>query len=210
MNALLNDAALRAVMALSEKWFLFAPFTDDRNSALIESPRTRMKAHGKKLRSRGVTDVKINSRSFLAHLVRLWVTAAAAVTLLWLVTPADASPLTAADEKNVRVVVEGQLAALARDDANKAFSYAAPNVREAVGTAASFVAMVRRHYPAIYRPASVAFLKPEGKDDQVIQRVQMLDAHGDPWLAIYSLQRQKDQAWRITGCAVVANKGRMA
>ena len=145
--------------------------------------------------------------SFLARLAWLL---AAAVCALPLLAPARAAPFTAADEKNVRAVVEGQLAAFARDDAKKAFSYAAPNVREAVGTAANFMAMVRNDYPVVYRPASVAFLKPEGKDDQVIQRVQMLDASGDAWLAIYSLQRQKNKAWRITGCVLVENKGRMA
>ncbi len=131
----------------------------------------------------------------------------AAVMLL---ATAHAATLSAADEKSVHAVVQGQLTALARDDASKAFSYAAPNVRQAVGTAAGFMAMVRRSYPAIYRPASVAFLRPESKDGQAIQPVQMRDERGDEWLATYSLQRQKDKAWRITGCLVVRNKGRMA
>lgn len=125
-------------------------------------------------------------------------------------SPAYAEAMTPGDEKSVRNVVEGQLAALAKDDARKAFSYAAPNVREAIGTAESFLTMVRRDYPVVYRPASVAFLKAQGKDGEVVQRVQMLDADGNAWLAIYSLTQQKDKSWRITGCAVVANKGRMA
>lgn len=135
---------------------------------------------------------------------------AALVAAVMLLATAHAATLSAADEKNVHAVVQGQLTALARDDASKAFSYAAPSVRQAVGTAADFMAMVRRSYPAIYRPASVAFLRPESKDGQVIQRVQMRDERGDEWLATYSLQRQKDKAWRITGCLVVSNKGRMA
>lgn len=122
---------------------------------------------------------------------------------------AQANPLAPADEKSVRAAVEGQLAAFARDDANKAFSFAAPNVREAVGSAAGFMALVRKDYPVVYRPASVAFLKPDGKDDQAIQRVQMTDAGGASWLAVYSLEKQKNKAWRITGCVVVENKGRM-
>ena len=124
--------------------------------------------------------------------------------------PAHAQALTSADEKNVRAVVEGQLAAFAKDDATKAFSFAAPNVREAVGNAPDFLTMVRRDYPVVYRPASVAFLKVEGKDGDALQRVQMLDASGNSWLALYSLARQKDKSWRITGCVVVENKGRMA
>lgn len=123
---------------------------------------------------------------------------------------AHAQALSPADEKSVRAVVEGQLAAFAKDDAKKAFSFAAPNVREAVGNAPDFLSMVRRDYPVVYRPASVAFLKVEGKDGDAIQRVQMLDASGNSWLALYSLARQKDKSWRITGCVVVENKGRMA
>lgn len=121
-----------------------------------------------------------------------------------------ATALTAADEKSILSVVQAQLQAFASDDAKKAFSYAAPGVRKAVGSAESFMTMVRRDYPVVYRPASLGFLKPEGQDDEVIQRVQMTDAAGNSWLAIYSLERQKDKQWRITGCAVIENKGRMA
>lgn len=144
------------------------------------------------------------------ELRRLFAAAAAALALLLAATPAQAAPFTAADEKSVRGVVEHQLAAFAKDDAAKAFSFAAPNVREAVGNAAGFMAMVRKDYPVVYRPGSVAFLKAEGKDDRAIQRVQMTDAGGASWLAVYSLERQRNKAWRITGCAVVENKGRMA
>ena len=139
--------------------------------------------------------------------------ALAAISLLALQgwsAAALAAPFTEADAKTVRQVVEAQLAALAADDAVKAFSYAAPNVREAVGSAEGFLAMVQRGYPVVVRPATVAFLKANGKNDDVIQRVQMVDAEGESWLAIYSLQRQKNRTWRITGCSVVENKGRMA
>lgn len=122
---------------------------------------------------------------------------------------AQAAPLSAADEQAVRSTVQAQLAAFAADDAPLAFSYAAPNVREALGTAAGFMAMVREAYPVVYRPASVAFLKPDMRDGQVLQRVQMVDAAGEAWLATYSLQRG-GKGWLITGCVVVANKGRMA
>lgn len=132
------------------------------------------------------------------------------LTLQLLALPAQAQALSSADEKSVRAVVEGQLAAFAKDDAKKAFSFAAPNVREALGDAPAFLGMVKRDYPVVYRPASVAFLKVEGKDGDALQRVQMLDADGNSWLALYSLQRQKDKSWRITGCVVVENKGRMA
>ena len=127
-----------------------------------------------------------------------------------LLLPAHATPLTRAEENSIRAVVEGQMAALAIDDAVKAFSFAAPNVRKIVGTAPQFMRLVRSSFPAIYRPTSAAFLKPEDHHGQVMQRVQVVDASGDAWLATYSMQRQKDKSWRITGCSVVANNGRMA
>ena len=136
----------------------------------------------------------------------LWLAAAAAALML----SAPAMALSDADEKGVRAVVQAQLAALARDDAVAAYAFAAPNVREQVKSPAQFMAMVRSSYPAIYRPASTAFLKAEDHHGQAIQRVQLTDEGGSAWLALYSLQRQKDKSWRITGCQVIPNKGRMA
>ena len=124
--------------------------------------------------------------------------------------PVHAEALSAKDEKAVQTVVQSQLAAFAKDDADKAFSYAAPVLRKTIGSSAAFIAMVKSSYPVVYRPASVVFLKAEGSGDGVVQRVQMLDASGTSYLAVYSLQRQKDKTWRISGCAVVENKGRMA
>ena len=129
---------------------------------------------------------------------------------LLMLMPVRAQALSAKDEKAVQAVVQSQLAAFAKDDADKAFSYAAPELRKVIGSSAAFMAMVKNSYPVVYRPASVAFLKPEGSGSDVIQRVQMLDASGASWLALYSLQRQKDKTWRISGCTVVENKGRMA
>ena len=134
----------------------------------------------------------------------------AAFAVLQFLMPVQAEMLSAKDEKAVQAVVQSQLAAFAADDASKAFSFAAPELRKAIGSPAAFMAMVKNSYPVVYRPASVAFLKPDGSGDEVVQRVQMLDANGTSYLAVYSLQRKKDKTWRISGCAVVENKGRMA
>ena len=124
--------------------------------------------------------------------------------------PVQAQAISARDDKAVQAVVQSQLAAFAADDAKRAFSYATPELRKVFGSPATFMAMVKNSYPVVYRPASVAFLKPEGSGNEAVQRVQMLDADGTSYLAVYSLQRQKDMTWRISGCAVVENKGRMA
>lgn len=134
----------------------------------------------------------------------------AAFWALQALMPVQAQAISVKDEKAVKAVVQNQLAAFAKDDAGKAFSYAAPELRKTIGSSAAFMAMVRNSYPVVYRPASVAFLKSESVGADIVQRVQMLDASGASWLAVYSLQRQKDKTWRISGCTVVENKARMA
>ncbi len=119
--------------------------------------------------------------------------------------------VAAGEEKMIRAVVQAQLDAFAADDAGRAFSYAAPNIRKMMGSAENFMAMVRAGYPAVYRPAAVLFLKPESGDGgDVVQRLQLTDAHGDTWLATYTMQRQKDKRWRIAGCTLQPHTGRMA
>jgi hypothetical protein len=114
---------------------------------------------------------------------------------------ARAAPdVSAVDTKAVRAIIEAQLAAFAADDAERAFSYAAPGIRAMFVTAERFLAMVRNGYPVVYRPASVAFLKPEWIDGKLIQRVQMADAAGAAWMVVYELERQADKSWRIAAC----------
>ena len=113
-----------------------------------------------------------------------------------------AEPVSPADTRSARAVVEAQLAAFAADDAKGAFSYAAPAIREMFGTADRFMAMVRSGYPVVYRPATVSFLHPEWNDRELVQGVHLTDAKGSLWLAVYRLERQADRSWRINGCDV--------
>lgn len=122
---------------------------------------------------------------------------------------AHAEGLSPKDEKQVLSVVRSQLDAFAQDDADKAFSYAAPNIRNLMGTAARFMAMVRNQYEVVYRPASTVFLKPVGDASEAVLKVQLTEEDGTPWIAIYTLQKQKNKSWRITGCAVNPATGTM-
>jgi hypothetical protein len=108
----------------------------------------------------------------------------------------------------VRAVIEAQLAAFAVDDAQRAFSFAAPSIRTLFGDADRFIAMVRTQYPVVYRPLSVSFLAPVQQDDDLLQAVRMSDADGAVWLALYLVQRQQDGAWRIGGCELQRLGGR--
>lgn len=126
----------------------------------------------------------------------------AALILLLTSFAASAQPLSSEDEQQIIATVQAQLDAFAQDDAEKAFSFAAPNIRTMVGNADYFMAMVRGQYQVVYRPASVAFIKPRGSDGNAVLRVQMTDSDGNPWIATYALQRQSNKTWRIAGCVL--------
>jgi hypothetical protein len=125
------------------------------------------------------------------------------------ITPALAQRLTSADAKAIRTVIEAQLDAFARDDADKAFSYAAPPIRTMFGSAANFMRMVKTGYPVVYRPVSVTFLKPEAIDGEVMQAVQMTDDAGQVWVAHYRMLRQKAKPWLINGCQLERSDARI-
>jgi hypothetical protein len=123
--------------------------------------------------------------------------------------PAAAQPVAAGDARAVRSAVSAQLDAFASDDAERAFSYAAPAIRTMFGTPERFLAMVRAGYPVVYRAASVTFLVPLRAGAEIVQGVHLTDADGALWLATYRLERQPDGAWRINGCDVQPASGKM-
>jgi ketosteroid isomerase-like protein len=108
--------------------------------------------------------------------------------------------LSGPDAAAVREVIEAQLDAFRRDDAQRAFSFATPGIRAQFGTAENFMQMVRTSYPAVYRPRTVKFELFEVADGQVIQPVRLTDAGGRGWVAFYAMERQPDGSWRIDGC----------
>jgi hypothetical protein len=137
--------------------------------------------------------VKLRARSLTRLLCALLI---AAAPLLARSQPYLSGPDVAA----VREVIEAQLDAFRRDDAQRAFSFAAPVIRSQFGTAENFMEMVRASYAALYRPSSVKFETFQIIDEQVVQPVRLADAEGQQWVAFYVMQRQPDSSWRIAGC----------
>ena len=113
---------------------------------------------------------------------------------------ARAQTISDADARAVRAVIEAQLDAFKRDDARRAFSYAAPGIRETFGTAEKFMAMVREQYAVVYRPRSVSFEEPVMAGEDLVQPVRITDGDGRTWMAIYPMAKQPDGSWRINGC----------
>ncbi|MFL6566411.1 MAG: DUF4864 domain-containing protein [Burkholderiales bacterium] len=126
--------------------------------------------------------------------------AAGLVFLLLAPSPGSGQAVPPAEVRAVRAVIEAQLEAFRRDDAARAFSYAAPGIRESFGTPEKFMAMVREQYAVVYRPRSVSFEEPLMVGEDLVQPVRMTDGYGHAWMAIYPKAKQPDGHWRINGC----------
>ena len=122
--------------------------------------------------------------------------------------PARDAKVSAADARAIRQVIEKQLEAFAADDSERAFALAAPSIRRMFGSPARFMAMVQHGYPVVYRPASVTFLNPEVIEGEHVQMLQMTDAAGATWIAVYHMQRQVDKSWRIGGVELAEGRSR--
>jgi hypothetical protein len=107
-------------------------------------------------------------------------------------TPTDAA----------RRVIERQLDAFAHNDADAAYSFAAPGVQAQFPDSLGFLAMVAFHYPALYHHRRVEFGDAAEGDGHVAEVVLVTDDDGKLWQAIYKLEKESDGRWAISGCVV--------
>lgn len=115
--------------------------------------------------------------------------------------------LTEDDWRKIRGVIEQQLDAFARDDAETAFSFASPKIQQLFWTPANFMAMVKADYQAVYRPRSVNFLKSALVQGRALQPVQLLGPDNVAMVAIYTMEEQADGTWKIGGCEMIPGGG---
>ena len=118
--------------------------------------------------------------------------------LLGLSSPARADDVAAAQN-----VIRAQEQAFARDDAAAAWSHAAPSIQEIFQRPEIFMQMVQQGYAPVYRHRSFEFGEVKAANGQIAQRVHIVDDNGEAWEALYTLERQADGSFRITGCSLL-------
>ena len=117
---------------------------------------------------------------------------------LWVAT-ASAEELTAARS---RAIIEQQFDAFARDDAEAAYALADPTIKERFGDPDHFLAMVRDRYPPVYRHRSVEFGDFAELGDEASLKATLVDNDNVVWTALYSLRREANGDWLISGCVL--------
>ena len=105
-----------------------------------------------------------------------------------------------------QAVIDGQLKALIANDGAKAYSYAAPNVKQIFPTVDAFMNMVTNGYAPVRQPQSYSFGKVEQTGPgSIIQQVLIVGPDGKDYEAVYTLQQQPDGSFQITGCSLRAS-----
>ena len=125
----------------------------------------------------------------------------------FLVLSSTAFALEEADQGAIRGVIERQIEAFRRDDAVAAYAQAAPGIQRLFPSEEAFMGMVREGYAPVYRPKEFSFRETGESAAGPTQAVRIRDAQGVDWTAIYTLEKQADGTWRISGCTLTREPG---
>ncbi|MET4803033.1 DUF4864 domain-containing protein [Bradyrhizobium sp. LB11.1] len=115
------------------------------------------------------------------------------------------SPISARadDVATAQGVIRAQEQAFAHDDATAAYSQAAPAIKEIFPAPDIFMSMVQKGYAPVYRHKSFEFGDSKTEGSSIAQRVHIIDADGEAWEALYTLEQQADGSYKITGCSLL-------
>jgi hypothetical protein len=115
-----------------------------------------------------------------------------------------ASPACAGDDvAAAQGVIRSQAEAFSHDDAASAYSFAAPAIKNIFPRADIFMSMVQQSYSPVYRHRSFEFGEARAEGGVIAQRVHIIDADGEAWEALYTLEQQGDGSLKITGCSLL-------
>ncbi|MET4221049.1 hypothetical protein ACVWWG_004493 [Bradyrhizobium sp. LB7.2] len=126
-----------------------------------------------------------------------------AALLVCLIVAFSSVSARADDVATAQGVIRAQEQAFGRGDAAAAYSYAAPAVRELFPAPDIFMSMVQNGYAPVYRHKSFEFGDSKSEGSRIAQHVHIIDANGEAWEALYTLEQQADGSYKITGCSLL-------
>jgi hypothetical protein len=124
---------------------------------------------------------------------------------IWLpALPAPPGPpkLANAEWKAIKKVIGDQRNALVAGEAAKAYGHAAPGIRAQFGTPEIFLAMVQTAYGPLISARYTEFLEGAVIDGEVIQPLRLVAPDNTVQVALYTMEKQKDGRWKISGCVL--------
>lgn len=126
--------------------------------------------------------------------------------IAWLSTAGLPAFAGEVEVKAAQSTIEQQLRAFQAGDGERAYSYAAPNIKRLFPTIETFMGMVNGGYKPVANPRSFEFGKVEEQPGgQITQEVLIIGPDGKNYRALYTLELQPDGAYRITGVSLRAD-----
>lgn len=101
-----------------------------------------------------------------------------------------------AQTDGIRATITGQMEAFRADDFDRAFTFAAPNIKRMFGTSERFGMMVRNGYPMVWKNADVRYLELRELGGNLWQKVQVQDEAGGFHYLDYMMV-QTPEGWQI-------------
>ena len=130
------------------------------------------------------------------------------VLLAFMSVAAFAQSISETEKTEFQRIITAQISAFRADDGPTAYSFAAPVVRNIFPTPEIFMSMVKRGYSPVYRPQSFNFtealINPLGRP---AQKMLVVGPDGKTYEALYSMEKQPDGTWRISGCTLLEIPG---
>ncbi len=132
----------------------------------------------------------------------------AVVLLAFISVAAFAQSISETEKTEFQRIITAQISAFRADDGPTAYSFAAPVVRNIFPTPEIFMSMVKQGYSPVYRPQSFNFtealIDPLGRP---AQKMLVVGPDGKTYEALYSMEKQPDGTWRISGCTLLEIPG---
>ena len=113
-----------------------------------------------------------------------------------------AVPAVAQDPRAIHDTISSQLDAFHGRDLDRAWQYAAPNIKRIFGDAQNFGAMVERGYPMVWNNVDTTFLDIRDINGQLWQKVIVRDAAGGLHTLDYQMVATPD-GWQIAAVQIL-------
>ena len=98
-------------------------------------------------------------------------------------------------------IITQQIEAFKIEDAEKAYSFAAPYIKLRFDNSDVFMKMVKENYEPVSNPKDFYFLKSKVLNGDIYHQVQIISQANKIYIATYTLTLAGSD-WKISGCAL--------
>ena len=123
------------------------------------------------------------------------------ITLLGISSLAKSEISYEKEFNETRFIIESQIQAFLDENAELAYSYAAPLIKMKFSNPLEFMYMVKSYYEPVYNPKQFQFIDAKYYEGAIYHQLQVISQQNESFLATYSLI-QDEGKWKISGCAV--------